>query len=336
LKSIKKLAVILVIMLTLVVLSSCRKSDKTKITVAEVAHSVFYSPIYVAMALEYFEEEGLEIDLVLTPGADKVMSAIISRDAQIGLCGPEAAVFVYNEGQTNYAISFAQLTQRDGSFLMSREKIDNWNWDMLKGKSILGGRKGGVPEMTLEYVLKQKGLKIGQNDPTAEVNVRTDIQFAAMPGAFKKGDGDYSTFFEPTATAMEKNGDGYIVASIGAESGEIPYTAFHATKSYVAENPEIIQKFTNAIYKGQTWVKSHTAKEIAELIISYFPEIALNDFIVVTQRHIDIDAWRVDPLFPETGYNRLLDVMELAKELKARPPYKNLIDNTYAQKAIDG
>ncbi|NLD26932.1 MAG: ABC transporter substrate-binding protein, partial [Acholeplasmataceae bacterium] len=191
--SIKKFLLLLVFVFIGLFLTSCKKNDKIKVRLAEVTHSVFYAPQYIAMKLGYFEEEGLDVELVLTPGADKVMAALLSRDVQIGLCGPEAAVFVYINGQEDYSISFAQLTQRDGSFLMSREEIPDWNWELLKGKEILGGRAGGMPEMTLEWVLKQKGLKIGRDDPTAEVNVRTDVQFAAMAGAFQSGEGDYTT-----------------------------------------------------------------------------------------------------------------------------------------------
>lgn len=313
----------------------CRDDNgKTKVKLAEVTHSVFYSPQYVAMKLGFFEEEGLEIDLILTPGADKVMAALLSRDVHIGLCGPEAAVFVYNRDYKDYPVAFAQLTQRDGSFLVAREPIENWDWNMLKGKSILGGRKGGMPEMTLEYVLKSKGLEVGRDDPTKEVHVRTDVEFAAMAGAFEAGQGDFTTLFEPTATAMEKQGKGYVVASIGAESGDLPYTCYHAAKSYIQKNPEVIQKFVNAIYKGQQWVKSHTAREIAETIASFFPELSLEDLTAVTQRHKDIEAWQEDPYFGEEGFNKMLDIIEMAGELTERPPYEKIVDNQFSSKTI--
>ncbi len=332
---IRKLAALLVVILLSFILTSCKKSDKIKIRLAEVTHSVFYSAQYVALKLGYFEEEGLEVELVLTPGADKVMSALLSRDVQIGLCGPEAAVFVYLNGQSDYAISFLQLTQRDGSFLVSREEIPDWDWEMLKGKEILGGREGGMPEMTLEWVLKSKGLNIGRDDPDAEVNVRTDVQFAAMAGAFQSGEGDYTTLFEPTATDFELKGLGYVVASIGAESGDIPYTAYHVIKSYRDKNPEVLQKFTNAIYKAQQWMKEHTAREIAETIITYFPELTINDLTLVTQRHLVIQAWPDTPVFGEEGYDRMLDIIIEAGIIDSRPSYSVLIDNTFSEKAIE-
>ncbi|MDD4000450.1 MAG: ABC transporter substrate-binding protein [Bacilli bacterium] len=335
-RTLKKLLVLVVFVFVGLILSSCKKDNGLiKIKLAEVTHSVFYAPQYVAMKLGYFEEEGLEIDLILTPGADKVMAALLSKDVQVGLCGPEAAVFVYNREYDDYPIGFAQLTQRDGSFIFSREDVENWSWDMLKGKSILGGRKGGMPLMTLEYVLKNKGLEVGRDDPSKEVHVRTDVEFAAMAGSFESGQGDYTTLFEPLATSMEKLGKGYVVASVGAESGDLPYTVYHTAKSYAEKNPEIIQKFTNAIYKGQQWVKDHSAREIAETIITYFPELTINDLTDVTQRHKDIDAWQDNPYFGNEGYEKMLDIIAEAGELTARPPYDKIINNDFSSKYKD-
>src|SRR5690554_594661 len=258
----------------------------------------------------------------------------ICRDAQIGLMGPEASIFVYIGGQKNYAINFIQLTQCDGSFLVAREKIDNWDWDMVKGKEIIGGRKGGVPEMTLEYVLKQKGYDVGQNDPTKEVNVRTDIDFAAQGGAFVSGEGDFVTMFEPAALQLEKDGHGYVVASIGKEAPGIPFTAYSTTKEYMEKNPDVIQKFTNAIYRAQIWVQNHSAREIAEVIHPHFRETSLDDLEIVMQRYRDIDAWKADPTFPESALNKLMEVMELANELEKRAPYDKIVTNKFANEAM--
>ncbi len=312
---------------------SCRK-NQNKITIAEVAHSVFYAPQYVAMELGYFEEEGLEVDLFNANGADKVMAALLSGDAQVGLMGPEASIYVYNGGQENYAVNFAQITKRDGSFIVGREPIENFTLEMLKGKSILGGRKGGVPEMTLEYTLKQAGLTVGQDDDSVlssgGVLVRTDIQFAAMAGAFTSGEGDFTTLFEPTATAMEKEGKCYVLASVGELSGEVPYTAYSSLKKYMDENEEVLEKFTRAIYKAQKWVATHTAKEIAEVVAPHFPELSINDLTVVMQRHIDIDAWVTTPHLKEEGFNKLMDIMEEANELDKRADYNILVTNKFA------
>lgn len=333
-KSIKVLLSLVLFMVMSLFLSACGGDKKNKITIAEVTHSIFYAPQYVALELGYFQEEGLDVSLILASGADKTMAALLSKDAQIGLMGPEASIFVYNGGQTNYAISFAQVTQCDGSFLMAREKITNWTWDMLKGKEILGGRKGGVPEMTLEYVLKSKGLIVGQDDNTKEVNVRTDVQFAAMGGAFASGEADFVTMFEPAALQLEKEGIGYVVASIGAESPGIPFTAYCTTKTYMEENPDVIQKFTNAIYKAQKWVHSHTANEIANLIHPHFQETSIEDLTKAMQRYIDIKAWKEDPTFIESSLNKLMEVMELAKELDTRAPYSKIVNNIFANNAL--
>ncbi|WP_122640502.1 ABC transporter substrate-binding protein [Romboutsia sp. Marseille-P6047] len=312
---------------------SSEKLDK--ITIAEVAHSVFYAPQYVAISKGFFEEEGIDVELLNTQGADKTMSALVSGEADIGLMGPEASIYVYNQGSEDYAVNFAQLTQRDGSFLVSREKNDNFNYDDLKGSEILGGRKGGVPLMTLEYVLKQHGLNIGENDPSADINVRTDVQFSAMAGAFAAGEADYTTAFEPTATQLEKDGSGYVVASIGGDSGDIPYTAYSATKSYLEKNPELIQRFTNALYKAQQWCQTASDEEVAKAMQPFFEDNDLDDLIIVAQKYREIDAWCSEPVLEEESLNNLMTVMESAGELSERPPYDKIVNTDFAQQAID-
>lgn len=310
------------------------KDEIKKIKVAEVAHSVFYAPQYVAMSKGFFKDEGLEIDLIGAQGADKTMAALLSGEVQIGLMGPEASIYVVNKESKDIAINFAQLTKRDGSFLVSRDKQDNFTFDNLKGKALIGGRKGGVPEMTLEYVIKNKGLKIGENTSSGEVNVRTDVQFNVMAGAFSGGEGDYVTLFEPSATAMEKQGKGYIVASIGKESGEMPYTAYSALSKYMDKNSDVIQKFTNAVYKGQLYVKNNSAEDIAKEISKYFTDIKLEDLIDVVQRYKDIDAWCENPILKEESLNRLMDVMSTAGELDKKPSYDKIVTTKYAEEAI--
>lgn len=311
------------------------KKELDKITIAEVTHSVFYAPQYAAITEGFFEEEGIEIDLINTNGADKTMSALISGEAQIGLMGPEASIYVYNQGSDDYAINFAQLTKRDGSFIVSKEKIDNFSYEDLKGKEILGGRKGGVPLMTLEYVIKQSGLTIAENSDSADVNVRTDIQFAAMAGAFAGGEGDFTTAFEPTATALEQAGNGYIVASVGKDSGEIPYTAYSATKSYLAENEDLIQRFTNALYKGQQWCQTASSEEVAKAMQPFFNDLSLNELITVVDSYREIDAWCSEPVLTEESLNRLMDVMKDAGELDKEVPYNDIVNTEFATKAIE-
>lgn len=305
-----------------------------KVTIAEVTHSVFYAPQYAAITKGFFEDEGIDIDIINTQGADKTMAALISGEAQIGLMGPEASIYVYNQGSKDYAVNFAQLTKRDGSFLMAREEMPNFKYEDLKGKEVLGGRKGGVPLMTFEYVLKKNGLKIGENTAKGETNVRTDVQFGVMAGAFAGGEADFTTVFEPTGTQMEKEGSGHIVASIGKDSGEIPYTAYSTTKSYMDNNADLIQRFTNALYKGQQWVKTASNEEIAKAMHPFFEDIEMDDLIKVVDRYKSIDAWSTDPLLKEHSLNALMNVMKEANELDKEPPYSSIVNTEFANTAI--
>ena len=322
-------------------LTGCSSTDKTdtnkldKVTVAEVTHSVFYAPQYAAITQGFFEDEGIEIDLIDAQGADKTMTALISGEADIGLMGPEASIYVYNQGSDDYAINFAQLTKRDGSFIVSREKNDDFSYEDMAGKEILGGRAGGVPLMTLEYLLKNEGLTIGEDTDKGEVNVRTDVQFGVMAGSFAAGEADYTTAFEPTATQLEKEGAGYIVASVGEDAGEIPFTCYSATKSYMDENSDLIQRFTNALYKGQQWVQNASDEEIAKAMQPFFEDTSLEDLEIVAHKYKEIDAWSSDPLLKEESLNRLMDVMIEGGELDEKVPYDSLVTTTYAEKAIE-
>ena len=309
---------------------STENEKPVKITLSEVAHSVFYAPQYVALELGFFEEEGLEVDLINGNGADKVMTSVISGEAQIGLAGPEACIYLYNQGKENHGVIFGQLTKRDGSFLVGREKEENFTWENLRGKEVIGGRKGGVPEMTLEYVLSQNGVK-----PHEDVTIDTSVQFALMAGAFTGGQGDYVALFEPTASMVEQEGKGYVLTSIGKDSGEIPYTAYFCSKEYMAENPDVIQKFTNAVYKGQKWVMEHTPEEVAEYMQPYFTDSSLEILTKVAQRYKDIDAWCTDPVMTEESLERLQVVMENAGELEKRADYNAIVNNEFANTSID-
>ena len=303
------------------------EEELTAVSLNEVTHSVFYAPLYAAMELGYFEEEGIRIELTNGGGADKVMTAILSGQSDIGLAGPESCIYVLQEGREDHALVFAQLTKRDGSFLVGRTDED-FNWENLRGKTILGGRKGGVPEMTLEYVMRQNGII-----PHEDATVDTSVQFNMMAGAFTGGTGDYVALFEPTATEVERAGKGYILCSIGEESGEIPYTAFFAAKSFIGENPELIQGFTNAIARAQKWVQETGAAEIAKVIAPQFPDSDLEVLTAVTQRHKDIDAWNSEPFMKKEAFDRLQTVMESAGELSAWVDYEALVDMSFANKA---
>ena len=325
------IVVVLVIIIGLVVTIKNKKTtdDTTKIKVSEVTRSVFYAPQYVAINNGYFKNYGMEIDLTTGQGADAVMTSVLSNEVQIGFAGPEASIYVYNEGKEDYTQVFAQLTKRDGSFLVSKEKVDNFNWNMLKGKTVIPGRKGGVPYMTLEYVIKQNGLTPGK-----DLTLDDSIKFDLMASAFTSGDADYVTLFEPTASNIQKIGKGYIVASVGKESGEIPYTAYFAKKSYIENNEKIIQDFTNAIYKGQKWVKEHNAEEIAKAIQGFFPDTDIDLLTTAIQSYKDIDAWNDTPILKQESFNKLQAVISEAGELTQKAPYDKIVNNKYASEAI--
>ena len=324
--------IVLVVLLGVQIYIIKSKKDNPEIQtikVNEVTRSVFYAPQYVAINNGYFKEEGMEIELTTGQGADAVMTSVLSGESQIGFAGPEASIYVYNEGKEDYTQVFAQLTKRDGSFLVSKEKTNKFNWNDLKGKTVIPGRKGGVPYMTLEYVIKQNGLVPGK-----DLTLDDSIKFDLMASAFTSGSADYVTLFEPTASNIQKLGKGYIVASVGKEAGEIPYTAYFAKKSYIEKNEVTIQNFTNAIYKGQKWVKEHTAKEIAETIQSFFPDTDIELLTTAIQSYKDIDAWNETPVLKQESFEKLQDVMSLAGELTKKAPYDKIINNKYAEETI--
>ena len=298
--------------------------------VSEVTRSVFYAPQYVALALGFFEDEGLHIDLVTAEGADRVMTALISGAADIGLSGPEAAIYVYIEGREDHAVLFAQLTQRDGSFLMARQPDPNFEWESIRGAHVLPGRRGGMPYMALNYVVRQAGLT-----PGVDVDFDSSIQFAAMTGAFLSGTGDFVTVFEPTASTIVLEGRGYIVASVGEWAGELPYTAYYAQGSFIRENPEVIQGFANALARGQHWVNTHSPEETAQVIAPFFPDADPVIMASAIANYKRIQAYATAPMMSPAAFYRLQDIMEQAGELSVRAPFEQLVDNSFAQKAYE-
>lgn len=316
---------ILILLLAALVLFDFNKENKdgeklTQITLAEVTHSIFYAPQYVAIEQGYFEEVGIDIELILTSGADKVTAAVLSKDADIGFCGSEGTIYVYNGGEKDYLKTFAQLTQKDGSFIVSRENIEDFSLEDLKGKTILGGRAGGMPEMTLEYALKQNEI-----DPEKDVTVDTSVEFAAMGGAFIGGQGDFVTLFEPNALELEQEGYGYVVASLGKLGGVVPYTSYSARISFIEENKELINNFTKAVQKGLDYVHNHTDEEVAKAIINQFPDTSLEDITKVVKRYRDIDAWPETTEFSEDSFNHLQDIMLDYGAIDEKVPYEELI-----------
>lgn len=301
------------------------EEELTKVTLNEVAHSIFYAPMYVAIEEGYFEEEGIELDLVCGFGADKTMTAVISGEADIGFMGSEASIYTYNEGATDYVVNFAQLTQRAGNFLVAREKMDDFSWEDLKGHLVLGGRKGGMPEMVFEYILKENGI-----DPEEDLEINQSIDFGSTAAAFSEGQGDFTVEFEPGATTLESEGKGYVVASLGEDSGYVPYTAFSAKQSYIDENPDIIQGFTNALQKGMDYVQTHSPEEIASVIEPQFPETDLETITTIVTRYYDQDTWKSNLIFEESSFDLLQDILESAGELEKRAPYDDLVTTKFA------
>lgn len=305
------------------------KAGTVTVRLSEVTHSVFYAPQYVAISQGFFSEEGLNVELTNGGGADKVMTAVVSGQADIGLAGAEACIYVCNQGKDDYPMLFAQLTKRDGSFLVGRTDED-FRWESLKGKTIIGGRAGGMPEMTLEYVMDNNGVR-----PHVDAVVDTSVQFNMMAGAFTGGNGDYVALFEPTATEVVEAGQGYILCSIGEATGEVPYTAYFASQSYIAAHPDVMQGFTNAIAKAQKWVAEHTDREVAEAIADQFPDTDISVLETVTARHRAIDAWKQTPALEPQALLNLQQVMEHAGVLDRSEwvDFNKLVDNTWAKNA---
>ena len=273
------IGILVILLIILIPNLGTKKSDLTKVKVAEVAHSVFYAPQYIADSLGYFKDEGLDVEIILAAGADKVTSAVLSGDVQIGFCGSEATIYVYNQGEKDYLVNFSGLTKRDGSFIVSREKYENFTLKDMVGKTVIGGRKGGMPEMTFEWALRQNGI-----DPVNDLNIDTSIAFSAMSGAFIGGTGDFVALFEPQALQIEKQGYGYVVASLGELGGIVPYTAYNAKKSYIEDNPLVIEKFTTAIQRGLDYVHNNSSSDIAKNILDHFPDISLTDLTKIVDR----------------------------------------------------
>lgn len=318
----------LAMVMTMCVGCGDKEGELKKVTLNEVAHSIFYAPQYVAIENGYFEEEGIDLELVTGFGADKTMAAVVAGEADVGFMGAESSVYLYAEGAENHAINFAQLTQRAGNFLVAREPIENFSWDMLKGQDVLGGRKGGMPQMVFEYVLKMNGI-----DPAKDVNINQNIDFGSTAAAFSGGQGAFTVEFEPSATSLELAGEGYVVASLGVDSGYVPYTSYCVTKEYLEENEDIIQKFTNALQKGMEYVNTHTPEEIAKVIAPQFEETDVETIEIIVQRYHEQDTWKNNLVFEEESFDLLQNILEDAGELEERTPYDQLVNTKFAKQA---
>lgn len=344
-KFISPLCILFSILLIVTLFTGCGKKTSTpantstnttaktvKIKLNEVARSVFYAPMYASINQGFFKEQGIEIDLSTGQGADKTMQQVLSGSVDIGFCGPEQVIYIYNQNKEDYPIIFAQLTQTDGSFLVGRKSEPDFNWEDVKGKTIIGGRPGGVPEMSLEYVLRNHGIQPGK-----DVNIVTNIAYTATAGAFKAGTGDYVALFEPTGSMLQKDKSGYIVASVGKSAGVIPYTCYFATKSYIEKNPDIIERFTKAIYKGQIWVANHNDKEVADSIISFFPGTDEDIIMSVVKNYRDVNAFAANPILREDDLSRLMDIIQSYNSslIPQRPAFSKIVNTSFATKVVN-
>lgn len=329
----KNISIMLILVLAFtMVLVGCNKDDDgalPKVRVSEVIHSMFYAPQYVALHLGFFEEEGLDVDIAVAWGADRGAAALLSGSADIALFGPEAAVYIAREGADKKLIAFAQLTKRDGSFFVAREPMPHFTWEDVKGSVIIGGRAGGVPQMVQEYVLYHNGVV-----PHQDVQIIQNIDLAATAAAYANGVGDFLQVFEPGASILEKQGNGYVVASFGEAGGEIPYTVYHATEEYIEKNPEIIQKFTNAIYRAQIWVQNHSPQEIAEVIQPSFPETDIEILVSAVTRYQAQDTWSSDPILRPEALDKLQEVAIFNGELNEKVPYESIVNTHFANEAV--
>lgn len=324
------LSIFLLLLMGISCLTGCEKNDNDlkKVTLNEVAHSIFYAPQYVAYELGYFKEEGIDLEIVNGFGADKTMTALLSGDADIGFMGSEASIYVYAEGAKEPVVNFAQLTQRAGNFLVAREPMAEFSWEELKGKTVLGGRQGGMPQMVFEYILKKQGI-----DPQKDLNIVQNIDFGSTAAAFTGGQGDFTVEFEPHATSLELEDEGYVVASLGVDSGYVPYTAYSAKSSFLEKNPELIQGFTNALQKGMDYVNSHTPEEIAKVIEPQFSETDIKTIATIVERYKEQDTWKEDLVFQEESFSLLQDILIEAGQLKEAVPYEKLVNTEFAKKA---
>ena len=326
----KKLMVflcLLAVMLTTVVGCKPAAATATKVTLNEVAHSVFYAPMYVAIENGYFKEEGLDVELVTGFGADKTMTALLTGEADIGFMGPESTIYTYQEGMEDYAINFAQLTQRAGNFVVGRQPDADFTFEDLRGKEVLAGRSGGMPQMVFEFILKKYGM-----NPATDLKMDQSIDFGSTAAAFSGGQGEYTIEFEPHATALEEQGAGYVLASLGEESGYVPYTAFSARKSYIAENPDVIERFTKALQKGMEYVNAHTPEEIAAMIQPQFAEMEASTLTTIVKRYQEQDSWKADLVFEKEAFELLQDILMDAGVMDRRVPYEDLINTEFATK----
>jgi len=314
----------------LIILSACSSNDATKIELAEVTRSIFYTPQYVAIEKGFFADEGLDVELTTTWGGDKTMTALLADHADIALVGSETSVYVYGQDASDTVINFAQLTQTDGTFLVAKSEQEDFSWENTRDSNFLGQREGGMPQMVGEFVLKKYGV-----DPHEDLDLTQSIEFANIPGAFASGDYEFVQLFEPTASMFEKEGKGHVVASFGEEAGNIPYTVFMAKDSFINKNKDIVKKFTKAIYRSQQWVAESDAEEIAKAIQPYFEDTDLDMITASVERYQAQDSFATEPLLTKETWDNLQNIMDEAGELPKEAPYEDLVNTDIAKEVMN-
>lgn len=320
---------LVILLIVPVLIAGCGGNGQTKVTIGEVTRSIFYAPQYVALTQGFFEDEGLEVELTTTPGGDKTMTALLAGSIDVALVGSETSIYVYAQGADDPVINFAQVTQTDGTFLVSRETVESFDWEMLRGVTFLGQRKGGMPQMAGEFTLKKHGI-----DPQQDMDLIQNIDFANIAAAFSSGTGEYVQLFEPQATVFEQEGRGQVVASFGEESGRLPYTVFMTKQSFIEQDPEIIQKFTNAVYRAERWIQNASLDEITDALLPYFNDTDREVVKRVIERYRDQGSYAENPIIDEEEWNNLLDIMEEADELPSRIEHGVIVDNSFAEEAL--
>ncbi len=333
-KKIQKISIFVVCLMILfsasIMFISCGKKDENKIRLNEVTRSIFYAPLYVAYNLDFFKDEGLDVSLETATGSDASMTALISGSADIILAGPEQVV--YSQEVKDKPMVFGQLTQRDGSFIVGKTQQDNFTLNDLKGKTIIGGRQGGMPAMTLQYIIEQAGLTIGTDKAKGEVNLRTDVAFNLISSTFITSDSEYCTLFEPTATTLEKEHNGYVLKAVGDLSGSIPYTCFVAKTSYLKDKESQAERFLKAVYRGYQYIKTQTREKSAAALKASFSAMSEEELKIAVEQYLSIDAWCSSPVMQEESFNMLLKILNNASTEKYSPKFTDVVYNSIASK----
>ena len=303
---------------------------RVKVRYNEVVRSILYTPAYIALAKGFFEEAGMDVTMATAQGGDKSVAVLLSNNADIALIGPESAIYVQISDSPTKIPIFCGLTATDGFMLVGREKVDKFNWNMLKGKEILGFRPGSTPLLYLEAALRQNGL-----DPQKDVKLMNNVGIPARVGSWLAGQNQYAIFIEPDASQLELDGKAHFLASIGETVGMADYTTFMATDKYIRENPETIQNWTNAIYKGMKWTASAPIPDLVKTLEEFFPGVDPKALTGGAERYRRLKIWKTSPVIDPPAMEKFQDILVQGHVLDAakRVKFQDLIITEFANKA---